>query len=42
MKIKQTEEDFCDHEYEPFIDPESGGFIKCKKCGHEIDCEVEG
>ena len=27
------------HDYESFIDPNSGGFIRCKDCGHEVDCE---
>jgi hypothetical protein len=27
------------HDYEELIDPESGGFIRCKDCGKEVDCE---
>lgn len=27
------------HDYQPFIDPRSGGFIRCKDCGKEVDCE---
>ncbi len=27
------------HDYQEFIDPHSGGFIRCRKCGKEIDCE---
>lgn len=27
------------HDYQEFIDPKSGGFIRCKDCGHEVDCE---
>ncbi len=27
------------HDYEEFIDPHSGGFIRCKRCGKTIDCE---
>lgn len=27
------------HDYEEFIDPQSGGFVKCRDCGKTIDCE---
>lgn len=27
------------HNYEEFIDPRSGGFIRCKDCGKQVDCE---
>jgi hypothetical protein len=27
------------HNYEEFIDPKSGGFIRCKICGKTVDCE---
>jgi hypothetical protein len=29
------------HNYEECIDPNSGGFIRCRDCGHSIDCEGE-
>ena len=25
--------------YQEFIDPQSGGFMRCKDCGKEVDCE---
>ena len=27
------------HDYQEFIDPDSGGFVRCKDCGKEVDCE---
>lgn len=27
------------HDNEEFIDPNSGGFTRCKSCGHEVDRE---
>jgi hypothetical protein len=27
------------HDWEEFIDPNSGGYMRCKKCGAVIDCE---
>lgn len=27
------------HDYKEYIDPQSGGFIKCKDCGKTVDCE---
>ena len=27
------------HDYEEFIDPRSGGFMRCKTCGRDVDCE---
>jgi hypothetical protein len=30
-----------DHEFEEFIDPKSGAFVRCKKCGYEVDCEED-
>jgi hypothetical protein len=27
------------HDYQEFIDPKSGGFDRCKTCGHEVDRE---
>ncbi len=27
------------HDWEEFIDPHRGGFIRCRLCGKEIDCE---
>lgn len=27
------------HDFKEFIDPNSGGFIRCKDCGKEVDCE---
>lgn len=27
------------HDYAEFIDPRSGGFMRCKRCGHAVDCE---
>lgn len=27
------------HDYQEFIDPQSGGFIQCKDCGKQVDCE---
>lgn len=27
------------HDSQTFIDPDCGGFIRCLKCGKEIDCE---
>jgi hypothetical protein len=27
------------HDDQELIDPESGGYIKCRDCGREIDCE---
>lgn len=27
------------HDFEEFIDPQSGGFIRCLDCGKEVDCE---
>lgn len=29
----------CSHDWEELIDPNSGGFVRCKKCGKEEDCE---
>lgn len=28
-----------DHDWQPFIDPRSGGFVRCSHCGKEQDCE---
>jgi hypothetical protein len=30
---------YLGHDWEEFIDPRSGGFIRCKRCGAERDCE---
>jgi hypothetical protein len=27
------------HEDEEFIDPRSGGFVRCKTCGRDVDIE---
>jgi hypothetical protein len=27
------------HDDEEFIDPRSGGFVRCKDCGRDMDCE---
>jgi len=27
------------HDWQEFIDPNSGGFVRCRKCGAEQDCE---
>jgi len=27
------------HKYEEFIDPESGGYMRCLTCGKVVDCE---
>lgn len=27
------------HDWQEFIDPRSGGFVRCCKCGAERDCE---
>lgn len=27
------------HDFEHFIDPKSGGWVRCKCCGAEYDCE---
>lgn len=27
------------HEWEAFIDPRSGGFVRCRICGISRDCE---
>lgn len=27
------------HDDEEFIDPNSGGFVRCRDCGRTIDCE---
>jgi len=27
------------HEDEEFIDPQSGGFTRCRTCGRDVDCE---
>lgn len=27
------------HDEEEFIDPQSGGFTRCKTCGYEVDRE---
>ena len=29
----------CIHEWEEFIDPQSGGWMRCRKCGRAVDCE---
>jgi hypothetical protein len=29
------------HDWEELIDPQSGGFMRCKRCGHAVDCEGE-
>jgi hypothetical protein len=31
----------CHHEWEELIDPMSGGFVRCRKCGRELDCEED-
>jgi hypothetical protein len=27
------------HDFEELIDPRSGGFMRCRDCGKEVDCE---
>lgn len=27
------------HDWQAFIDPQSGGFARCSRCGAERDCE---
>jgi hypothetical protein len=27
------------HDWQEFIDPDSAGFMKCRDCGKEVDCE---
>jgi hypothetical protein len=27
------------HDFQEFIDPKSGGFMRCKDCELEMDCE---
>lgn len=44
MKIKiDKPEDICRergyHDWREFIDPQSGGFVECKTCGKQVDCE---
>lgn len=34
-----TQEWCLQHDWNQFIDPRSGGFIRCSKCGMERDCE---
>lgn len=42
-KTRRTVKVLCrHHDFEEFIDPESGGFVRCRNCGHTVDCEVEG
>lgn len=37
---QRLREYLCDgHDWHEFIDPNCGGFIRCSKCGKEIDCE---
>lgn len=30
------------HDDQEFIDPESGGFVRCKTCGRDVDFEEDG
>ena len=43
MKRKLEGADICQdrgfHDWQEFIDPQSGGFIRCKDCKTEQDCE---
>jgi len=43
MKKKLKGKDLCDfrgwHDYESRIDPKTGGFLQCKDCGKQRDCE---
>lgn len=27
------------HDDQEFIDPQSGGFVRCRTCGRDLDCE---
>jgi len=40
---KKTGVEICNergwHDYEECIDPKSGGYVRCKDCGHTVDCE---
>lgn len=37
---KTPDGEWClDHEWKEYIDPRSGGFKRCMKCGLDIDCE---
>lgn len=27
------------HDWKEYIDPRSGGFMRCQRCGLDIDCE---
>jgi hypothetical protein len=39
-EVQRLREFYCQyHDYEKFIDPESGGFMRCRKCGKTVDCE---
>lgn len=39
QKEKSDECLYLGHDWEEFIDPNSGGFICCKNCGESRDCE---
>jgi len=36
---KEVNQVGCVHDWEELIDPGSGGWMRCKKCGKSIDCE---
>lgn len=39
MRVISPGDSFCVHDWEELIDPESGGWMRCKTCGRAIDCE---